>query len=83
MHVDNLLSSVAANAPDTAHGSVRLVCGVLEMSLDGRWWAVPSLLFSTAAANVACRQLEFPSGAVGYTSGQLVVTLCVVLLTGV
>ena len=86
LYADILSCSVAANVSDTTHGSLRLVCGnsssgVLEMSLDRRWWAVCSLGFSTAAANVACRQLGFFIGDVGYTSGQLVVTLCVVLLT--
>ena len=66
---------VAANASDTDRGSLRLTdgnssSGVLEISLDGRWWAVCSSLFSTAAANVACRQLGYSGGAVGYTSGR-------------
>ena len=86
MYNDILSCSAAANASDTNRGRLRLVggnssSGVLEISLDGRWWAVCPLEFSTAAANVACRQLGFSSGDVGYTSGQLVVTLCVVPLT--
>ena len=86
LYVDILSCSVATNASDTTHGSLRLVdgnssSGVLEMSLDGRWWTVCSFLFSTAAATVACRQLELPSGVVKYTSGKLVVTLLVDLLT--
>ena len=74
--VDILSCPVAPNASDTDRCGLRLAdgnstFGVLEVSLDGRWWSICSRAFSTAAANIACRQLGFSGGAVAvYTDGR-------------